>query len=658
MRPTAATTGFIAPEFGDLLGRYQGFVNTLDRGFEDKRLRLRSARSFLSRFDDLDAWMRRSTSARLVDLQRTKAWPFVTWCCVSGVIVPDVDLIGAHGAGAHFSAWATAHAPEVCRARAAGIELSWSEAWLDQVCRMQLAFVCLTMNVDLEELNDEVLELFATRLHEAPSINTNRRRVFEGRHHALTRVCYQLGLARVAPEHPNHRTRTIAHHTQAIPQPEINDAVTRYLETVSTTLRPKSVDDKAQNLVLFFTWLADTHPEISRLAGLNRRIVEEFLVWNHGRLSRGRRNRGEPVSVTRQHQAVSVLRTFTNDLIFWEWPDRPARPLVHTSDLPKLAEHVPRALTPTDDLALMAAVADLEDVAARSAIRILRGTGLRLGELLELEIDCLLDFTGRGTWLRVPVGKLDTERTVPLDDDTLEAFDEWTARRGRQRAVPHPRTRRPADLLFMIGGRPIGGSRVRKGLTTAVALAGLTDQRGRPLHVTPHQLRHTYGTTLINAGMSLQALMALLGHVTPEMTLRYAHLASDTVRTAYDAAMVKARARQPILVADQRGSVVSNKVEWLHEEMLKTRLAGGLCSRHLAAGACSYANICEQCDNFVTVPEFSDTLETQLADIVTLRNDAVTRGWGSEVERHGRVIENLERQVGHLKRKATDGPVA
>lgn len=202
----------------------------------------------------------------------------------------------------------------------------------------------------------------------------------------------------------------------------------------------------------------------------------------------------------------------------------------------------------------MAGVARLDDIAARSAIRILRGTGIRIGELLSLELDSLIDFAGRGTWLRVPLGKLGTERTVPLDGETLAAFDDWTNHRGRQRAVPHPRTGEPADLLFMIRGRPMGEGRIRKGLAEAVTLVGLTDRRGQPLHVHPHQLRHTYGTSLINAGMSLQALMALLGHVTPEMTLRYAHLASDTVRHAYDDAMVKVRARRQLFVADASGA--------------------------------------------------------------------------------------------------------
>ena len=76
-------------------------------------------------------------------------------------------------------------------------------------------------------------------------------------------------------------------------------------------------------------------------------------------------------------------------------------------------------------------------------------------------------------------------------------------------------------------------------------------------------------------------------------------------------------------------------------------MATGYCSRHLAAEACPYANVCETCDNFVPAPEFILALRSQLADIGELHADASRRGWRSEVERHGRVIESLE---GHLRR--------
>jgi integrase len=378
-----------------------------------------------------------------------------------------------------------------------------------------------------------------------------------------------------------------------------------------------------------------------------------FLAFDAGRLSTGRASRGRVISTRHHHRTVHDLRLFFDDLTAWDWADRPSGRLVHRSDSPRLPAPLPRALTPDVDTALMRAVGDLPDPVARCGIMLLRGAGLRLGELLDLELGCLWDLPGHGSWLKVPLGKLGTERVVPIDDPTLAALDAWMAVRGRQRALPHPRDSRPVDFLLAIGGQRIGGSRIRRGLAQAVALAGLTAPDGRPLHVTPHQLRHTYATSLVNAGMNLQALMALLGHVTPEMTLRYAALADDTVRDAYNAAMAKLRGRRelPLVIAGR--PVVPDRISWLRAEMLKTRVAHGYCSRHLAADACPYANICEQCDNFTTTTEFLPQLQAQPADALALRDDAEARGWDTEVARHARVIASLQRHLDRLRQTAT-----
>ena len=104
---------------------------------------------------------------------------------------------------------------------------------------------------------------------------------------------------------------------------------------------------------------------------------------------------------------------------------------------------MPKALPPDVDRDLMGAVAGLADPFARHGIAILRGTGMRLGELLDLELDCFWDFGDRGTWVKVPLGKLGTERTAPLDDPTLAKFDAWMAQHGPQRALAHPTTGGP-----------------------------------------------------------------------------------------------------------------------------------------------------------------------------------------------------------------------
>ena len=356
------------------------------------------------------------------------------------------------------------------------------------------------------------------------------------------------------------------------------------------------------------------------------------------------------------HAAVLSLRNFLDDTILWGWADRPNRQLVFATDIPRLPRPLPRALAPDADRALMAAVAELDDPFARSGLLVLRYAGLRIGELLDLELDAIVDYGPAGNWLRVPLGKLRTERSVPLDDTTLAALDEWAAHRGHQRALPHPTTGAPTDYLFTDQGRRLGPWRLRSGLKHAAEQAGLAADPGSPDRITPHRLRHTYATTLANAGMSLQALMALLGHVTPEMTLRYASLASPRLRAAYDTAMTKARRQLPVVVAGRPAT--PSKVEWLQSEFLKTRVAHGYCSRHLAAEACPYANICEQCDNFVPAPEHAETLTAQLVDVQALLTDAQTRGWDTEIARHQHVATALERHLATLQRPRTGSPTS
>ena len=77
-----------------------------------------------------------------------------------------------------------------------------------------------------------------------------------------------------------------------------------------------------------------------------------------------------------------------------------------------------------------------------------------------------------------------------------------------------------------------------------------------------------------------------------------------------------------------RPTTPRSKVEWLQSEFLKTPVANDYCSHHLADEACPYANICEQCDNFVPAPENIAVLAGQFAENRGLHADAKRRGWG------------------------------
>jgi site-specific recombinase XerD len=645
-----ATTDAASNAPVDLLAGYLDYVNGLDCAQQAKSLRQRGALRFLDRFGDLDAWMARPTAARLADTKRADAWPFVSWCFAIGRLHADVDLIAARGNGCHYSTWARLHRDDVERAVAAGIELGWGDNWSEQVGVLALAFICLTSMCALDDLDADLFDSTLVELDSSVSVTSNHRKVMSARLRALQQVCFQLGLLAAPPQHPNARQRSLADQLAKILQPEIRRVMARYLETCSTTLRPSTIEDRCDNFEVCGIWLHDNHPSIVRVEQLDRRVMEQFLIWNHTRPSRGRRANGQPISLARQRGAVSALKTFFEDITFWGWAERPPRPLIHRSDLPRLARAIPRALSPADDRDLMAAVAQLNDVAGRCAITILRGTGMRSGELLDLELDCLADYHSHGTWLRVPIVKLDTERSVPVDETTLAAFDEWIKHRRPSRPLQHPRTGRPAEFMWVINGRRMSNGRLRRNLELAATNAGIG-------HVHPHQLRHTYATTLVNGGMSIEALMAVLGHVTPEMTSRYAHLASDSIRTAYDSAIAKARPATRF-VAGPTGQFVPDHIDWLHSEMIKTRVAHGYCSRHLTAGACSYANICEQCDNYVPDPNRRDVIDAQLADVIVLRDDADQRGWTEERSRHEHVVDALSRHLRTIEIRRPSDPAS
>ena len=642
-----------------LLADYQAHVDTMPVDKSVRFARRRAARLFLDRYPDLGVWMRRSTPARLTDLHRLTAWPFLSWCFVHRRLAPDLELLLAKPAGVGLPVEWAEHDPDnmVAVAEAAAV-LGWSKNWQRQVGLLAASTICLHTGKRVRELTADDFAAVLGQLDGLPALSASTRYHARTRLFALQQACYQLGCVARPPRQGGPVAVGPIVQAAGVRQPLIRAEVVRYVETITTTLRPYTVAGRTKALRVFFDWLAEHHPEVTGLDRLDRtRHIEPYLAWARNRPWRGRNRQRRTIGLVAFHQDVVDLRCFLEDIAGWGWASAPPRRLLFYADIPRTPDALPRALTPDVDRALMVAVARLDDFFAATGLQMLRATGMRVGELLDLELDCLLDFDRHGTWLRVPLGKLNSERVVPLEPDTVAVIDAWITRRGRQRALPHPRDGRPTEFLFLEHGRRLTSFRLRKGLLDAVTAANLRGRHGKPLHITPHQLRHTFGTSLINGGISLPALMALMGHVTPEMTLRYAKLASPTIRSAYQAAIDKIRAGQLLpLTAVGGAPPVPDRVQWLHAEMLKTRLAHGFCARPTAAGPCPYANICEQCDLFAPDPAAAATITAQLDDIQALRADAHTRGWDHEAARHQRVQTSLQQHLDRLRNNRQNHP--
>src|SRR5215472_2768094 len=328
----------------------------------------------------------------------------------------------------------------------------------------------------------------------------------------------------------------------------------RYLEQVACVLRPRSVVNTDQALRSFAGFLTEAAPGVTCLGQVTRRHIEDYKPWLAARPGQ---NKPALTTATIAHR-LGTLRMFFVRIDEWGWDQAPPRVPMFPGDLPRQDHPLPRAL---DDAAaaklLRAAQAD-KRLLVRVTVEMLLRTGLRVGAVVHI---------GAGPWLHVPVGKLREDRYLPLHPQLVSLIDDYRAAH-----VPpeHPL------LLPRENGRPLDRHAVTRYINKAASAAGLG-------HIHPHQLRYTLATQAINRGMSLEAIAAMLGHRSLDMTLRYAKIASRTVADEYFA--------------------VTSKVEALYGQAP-------------ALPADAFESICETCTFFQTSIEFRPALAAQHHDAV------------------------------------------
>jgi len=160
----------------------------------------------------------------------------------------------------------------------------------------------------------------------------------------------------------------------------------------------------------------------------------------------------------------------------------------------------------------------------RALLELLYAAGLRVSEALGLDLE---DMSLDGAWVRV-IGKGDRERVVPVGEVAID----WLARYltwPRAQWLAAGRTPdAPAEPLFVTarGGR-LGRQQVWAIVKTAAATAGLS---GR---VSPHTLRHSFATHLLEGGADLRVVQELLGHASISTTQLYTHLTGERIREVY-----------------------------------------------------------------------------------------------------------------------------
>jgi integrase len=433
----------------------------------------------------------------------------------------------------------------------------------------------------------------------------------------------------------------------AIPQQELRNLAKRWVRwRLSTGL---GVDSGGRRPLRFLARLAVFLQDrgIDGTAGITRPVLEDYLADLHAAMS-GRRN----------HRAhVSIIGMFLTAVRQHGWaPGLPPDARLFPGDQPPRIELLPRALAGH----VMAQVeqpgnlARQANPAYRLATVILIRCGLRVSDALRLPFDCTVTDDSGAPYLRYFNHKMKREALVPIDDELLELI------RGQQQRVLD---RYPAGIVLFprpaknpYGKIPVAGSTYRPALYRWLRRCDIRDEYGRPVHLTPHQWRHSLGTTLINRDVPQHVVQKILDHDSPLMTAHYARLSDKTVREHWERARkVNAEGQAVEIRAD--GPLAD--AAWSKQQLSRATqsLPNGYCELPMTK-TCPHANSCLTCPMFVTTAEFLPEHHAQRKHTLQIITAAEAAGHGRVAEMNKQVVANLDKIIATLEDSGTPGTEA
>lgn len=298
-----------------------------------------------------------------------------------------------------------------------------------------------------------------------------------------------------------------------IPAPVAAEWLQPFLDFLAKERRysPYTVRNYRQAFEDFYRWAQIDGRWARGVAGFTARDMRDFVIEGQRRF--GRRT---------LHNHVSGLRAFFR---FWQRQGRLAKNPFLGVPLPKLEQPLPKFLTETQVAALLNGPARLlanETIDAftawrdRLALELLYGGGLRVSEVVALNYGAV-DF-GSGS-ARV-LGKGRKERICPLGAVAMAVLEKFRRDFARGRGPGDP-------VLVTTGHQRLTVRAVQLVMKRYLALAEL------PMDLSPHKLRHSYATHLLNSGADLRAVQELLGHANLATTQIYTHTSVARLKEIY-----------------------------------------------------------------------------------------------------------------------------
>jgi len=374
-----------------------------------------------------------------------------------------------------------------------------------------------------------------------------------------------------------------------------------------------------RSLRLFLTFIHGKYPFWNNLKHLTRLDMEDYFSWLHIFID------GKIKTEKEFLMCLRIFLEYIQKAQYEQAPEKPIALLIFKEDMPRIPlksendiKYIPEGvLRQLDD--------NLESLTPANCIPIvilLRATGWRISDILNLQYDNCLDKTDQGWYLCGDIQKTQVlNHRVPITNEVADVVKSvFEITKASSTPINNPKKYLFVCLRGKRQGRPPEARRVSYNLNKLAVKKNIVDDIGTIFHFKNHAFRHTKAIELINNGMNLLHVQKWMAHASPEMTLWYAKILDTTMRKSWEEAT-----KQGLFRIDEYGKPkkidicdIENDdvIEWeyIRHNLDAVRMPLGFCMKPKKQECHTQLNPCLTCRNLCTTPDFIPQFELEIQE--------------------------------------------
>ena len=405
----------------------------------------------------------------------------------------------------------------------------------------------------------------------------------------------------------------------------------------------------------FSRFLLEQHYSLKDISEINRQLILDYLSYLKIR----------KIGYSQTTRRLGTLKMFFELGLVNQWFKVPPY-LILDEDYPKEVKTIPRYI-PEEVLRQLNQHLDYLPDSVMRMVLVIQECGLRVGELCQLEFNCLKYDADNNGYIQFMRGKILEEQTIPITPELVKVIQE-------QQQYIRENLGSGYEYLFCarkaVGSKGAGNKYIKEELfapTNKILSAEsfinylkrlanefeIKDNNGRQWNFQSHQFRHSVGTRMINNGVPLHIIQRYLGHKSPTMTQRYAYIYDETLRKEiekyHESKVVNFQGDTSEL--DETILSSNNDLEWFKKNVQARALEHGYCARPKVLGNCDIPGFdgCYNCPHWRTNKNFLPVLKDTLERTNNVLQKAKNCGWELQVNKNTPIKDNLEKVIKSLE---------